>query len=102
MKWFVIHQRSLFSQSTNQIVISQRAAFRSEVASLSEQLVALRVELAEAHSQKEEADKEQEDLLVLLEELSAKRRIDKGKLRAAALEVSDDDEEEEDEEEAVV
>ena len=40
---------------------------------------------------KKEADKEQEDLLVFLEELSGKRRRDKQRMREAELEVSDDE-----------
>ena len=44
---------------------------------------------------KGEAEKEQEDLLVFLEELSTKRRRDKEKMKQAGLEVSDDEGEEE-------
>jgi hypothetical protein len=40
---------------------------------------------------KKEADKEQEDLLVFLEELSGKRRRDKARMREAGLDVSDDE-----------
>lgn len=48
-------------------------------------------ELDRVRAQKSEAEKEQEDLLVFLEELSAKRKLDKGRMRAAAMEVSDDE-----------
>lgn len=37
-------------------------------------------------------EKEQEDLLVLLDELSTKRKRDKALMRQAGLEVSDDEE----------
>ncbi|KAK4699134.1 intracellular protein transport protein USO1, partial [Phenoliferia sp. Uapishka_3] len=77
----------------------ERGAFRNEVAKLTEQVVALRDEVTEAKSEKNLADKEQEDLLVLLEELSAKRKGDKMKMREAGIEVSED-EDEEDEEDA--
>lgn len=40
---------------------------------------------------KAEADKEQEDLLVFLEELSTKRKRDKDRMRNAGLEVSEDE-----------
>lgn len=40
----------------------QREAFRHEVESLTEQVVALRAELDELREQKAEADKEQEDV----------------------------------------
>ena len=52
----------------------------------------------EAEKRARDAEKEQEDLLVLLEEISNKRKADKSKMRSAGLEVSDDDEEEEEEE----
>jgi intracellular protein transport protein USO1 len=46
-----------------------------------------------------EAEEEQEDLLVLLNELSDKRRGDEEKIRAANLEVSEDEGDEDGEEE---
>lgn len=73
----------------------ERGAFRNEVGALTEQVVLLRDQLVEARNEKLAADKEQEDLLVLLEELSAKRKADKVKMRAADIDCSDDDEEDE-------
>lgn len=55
--------------------------------------------MSEARKEKLDADKEQEDLLVLLEEISAKRKKDKGVMRAAGLEVSEDEDEDDDEDE---
>lgn len=48
--------------------------------------------------ERKEAEKEQEDLLVLLDEVTAKRKRDKGKMREAGLgaEVSEDEVDEED------
>ena len=73
----------------------QRADLQSQVTSLTAQL----------HSSEEktkEVEKEHEDLLVLLDEVSSKRKRDKEKMRQAGLEVSedevDDDDEDEDEE----
>ncbi|KAL8283699.1 hypothetical protein RQP46_005494 [Phenoliferia psychrophenolica] len=77
----------------------ERGAFRNEVAKLTEQVVALQSEVTEARGDKQLADKEQEDLLVLLEELSAKRKADKARMREAQLEVSDDEEDDEDDSE---
>lgn len=74
----------------------QRGAFRNEVAKLTEQVVSLREDVTEARTDKANSDKEQEDLLVLLEELSAKRKADKVRMRAAQLDVSDDEEDDDD------
>ncbi|KAG9312335.1 hypothetical protein JVU11DRAFT_7651 [Chiua virens] len=54
--------------------------------------------LEETEGKKKEVEKEQEDLLVLLDEMSTKRRRDKTRMREAGLEVSEDEGEEEDEE----
>ncbi|KAJ3748406.1 p115 like vesicle tethering protein [Lentinula detonsa] len=68
------------------------AAFRSQVESL-------RAALQASEEKQKETEKEQEDLLVLLDEVTAKRKRDKGRMREAGLEVSEDEEEEEEEEE---
>ncbi|ORY26157.1 p115 like vesicle tethering protein [Naematelia encephala] len=52
--------------------------------------------LKEEKSKREEGEKEHEDLLVLLDELSGKRKKDKERLKTAGLEVSEGEEEEED------
>ncbi|KDN41073.1 hypothetical protein K437DRAFT_258431 [Tilletiaria anomala UBC 951] len=44
----------------------------------------------------QELEKENEDLLVLLEELSTKRKVDKARMRENDLEVSDDDDDDDD------
>ena len=72
------------------IVAQERTALQDQVASLS-------AELAAERSKESEAEKEQEDLLVLLDELSTKRSRDKGRMREAGLEVSEDEGEEGDE-----
>jgi intracellular protein transport protein USO1 len=56
-------------------------------------------ELQASSEKQKEAEKEQEDLLVLLDELSNKRKADKEKMRAANLEVSEDEGDDDDEEE---
>ncbi|TDL16450.1 hypothetical protein BD410DRAFT_795388 [Rickenella mellea] len=62
-----------------------------EVNSLKEQLASLTTELGSTQQKKGEVEKEQEDLLVFLEELSTKRRRDKERLRAASQDVSEDE-----------
>ena len=69
----------------------QREALQEQVASLSS-------ELQEAQEKRREVEKEQEDLLVLLDELNIKRRRDKARMREAGLDVSEDEADEEDEE----
>ncbi|BGP67356.1 Vesicle-mediated ER to Golgi transport protein [Rhodotorula toruloides] len=78
-------------QSLAQERDQERAAVEAEFASLSDSIVSLRSQLEEARQAKEEADREQEDLLVLLEELSEKRRRDKKRMRKAGLDVSEDE-----------
>ena len=70
----------------------QQEALRAQVASLTEQLKS-------SDERKRDVEKEQEDLLVLLDELNSKRRKDKERMRQANLEVSEDEEEEDDDEE---
>ncbi len=59
--------------------------------SLKEQLSSVTTELESTQQKKGEVEKEQEDLLVFLEELSTKRRRDKERLRAAGQDVSEDE-----------
>ncbi|GAA5899956.1 hypothetical protein JCM6882_007011 [Rhodosporidiobolus microsporus] len=77
----------------------ERTAFQHEVASLSDTIVSMRTTINTLRSEKEEADREQEDLLVLLEDLSQKRRVDKRRLRERGVEVSEDEDDEEGDEE---
>lgn len=57
------------------------------------ELVEVKEQLKESEQQKQDVEKEQEDLLVLLDELNGKRRRDKQLLRTAGMEVSEDEEE---------
>lgn len=83
---------------------AERDALSRESARLVEQLAQVKGEIARlqdqlemAKSRKADAEKEQEDLLILLEEISNKRKADKARMRSAGLEVSDDEEEDDDE-----
>ena len=73
-------------------VAQQTEALRAQVVSLTEQLQS-------SDQKKREVEKEQEDLLVLLDELNSKRRKDKERMRQANLEVSEDEDEDEDDDE---
>ncbi|GAA5978532.1 hypothetical protein JCM11641_007976 [Rhodosporidiobolus odoratus] len=77
----------------------ERNTFQHEVASLSDTIVTMRTQYRALQAEKEEADTEQEDLLVLLEDLSQKRKGDKRKLREKGVEVSEDEDGDEDGEE---
>jgi hypothetical protein len=62
-------------------------------------VVELEAELQTSNGKKREVEKEQEDLLVLLDDMSTKRRRDKQRMREAGLEVSEDEADEDDEDE---
>lgn len=51
-------------------------------------------QLKTSEEKRKDVEKEQEDLLVLLDEVTSKRRKDKVRLREAGLEVSEDEAEE--------
>ena len=63
----------------------------TQITQLSERIDALEAELAEERTKRKGVEKEQEDLLVLLDELNAKRRSDKASMRANGMEVSEDE-----------
>ncbi|TBU27873.1 p115 like vesicle tethering protein [Dichomitus squalens] len=69
---------------------SETEALRAQVASLAEQLQS-------SDQKKREVEKEQEDLLVLLDELNSKRRRDKERMRQANMDVSEDEDDDDDE-----
>ncbi|KAJ7592046.1 p115 like vesicle tethering protein [Mycena floridula] len=76
----------------------QVAAQQSQVASLQSQVASLSAELSQSEEKRKDVEKEQEDLLVLLDEVSAKRKLDKVKMREAGLEVSEDEGDDDDDE----
>lgn len=73
----------------------QRGAFRRELESLTDQVKQLKIQVDEAEAARRLADKEQEDLLVLLEDVTEKRKLDKAKLRELGAEVSEDEDDDE-------
>lgn len=71
---------------------------KKDVKKVEKQLEALRLEVEEERTKREEGEKEHEDLLVLLEELSQKRKADKARMREKGLDVSEGEDEDDDEE----
>ncbi|WRT66630.1 uncharacterized protein IL334_003589 [Kwoniella shivajii] len=75
---------------------------KKRAAELDNKVTELEKSLQEEKTKREEESKEHEDLLVLLDELTAKRNADKKKMKDSGMDVSegeeDDDEEEEEEE----
>ena len=65
---------------------------------LQKQVETLTAELQNSEQKRKDVEKEQEDLLVLLDEVTSKRKKDKARLREAGMEVSEDegDDEEDD------
>lgn len=59
-------------------------------------MASLKARLQSSEEKTKEVEKEQEDLLVLLDEVSTKRKHDKERMRLAGLEVSDDEGDEDD------
>jgi hypothetical protein len=70
-----------------------------QLAELEKQVVSLKEQLGASEGKRKDVEKEQEDLLVLLDEVTSKRRKDKARLREAGLEVSEDEAEDDDEDE---
>lgn len=54
-------------------------------------MASLRSQLEASETRRKEVEKEQEDLLVLLDEVTTKRRKDKARLKDAGMEVSEDE-----------
>lgn len=69
----------------------------SQKIQLVKQIAEAQANFKQLQESKKEADKEQEDLLVFLEELAAKRKRDKERMRVVGMDVSEDEAEAEDE-----
>ncbi|KAI0686266.1 p115 like vesicle tethering protein, partial [Cytidiella melzeri] len=82
-----------------QLQLRELSTASQETEALRSQLAAVQGELGSSKQKTQVVEKEQEDLLVLLDELNSKRRKDKERMRAAGLDVSEDEEEDEDEDE---
>ncbi|CAK5281972.1 unnamed protein product [Mycena citricolor] len=83
-----------------QALQSQLASANAQVAEISTRVAGLTADFESSESKTRELEKEQEDLLVLLDEVSAKRKTDKARMREAGMDVSEDEaDEDEDEDE---
>ncbi|KAG1836807.1 p115 like vesicle tethering protein [Suillus subalutaceus] len=86
-----------------QLRLKELSATEARLADSEARIAELEAELQTSDSKKREVEKEQEDLLVLLDDLSTKRRRDKQRMKESGMEVSedeaDDDNDEEDEDE---
>ncbi|KAF5326594.1 hypothetical protein D9611_000259 [Ephemerocybe angulata] len=74
------------------------SAHAKELTELKGQLQTLSSQVQASEEKRKEVEKEQEDLLVLLDEVTNKRKSDKAKMRTAGLEVSEDEDEDDDDE----
>ncbi|KAJ7722055.1 p115 like vesicle tethering protein [Mycena maculata] len=89
--------RDVIRNQTQEIETLQRqlkektSAGTSELKTLQDQVASLTGQVAGEEGKRKEVEKEHEDLLVLLDELSAKRKTDKARLAAAGMEVSEDE-----------
>ncbi|KAJ7023419.1 p115 like vesicle tethering protein [Mycena alexandri] len=70
---------------------SASASASADAETLREQVASLSTQLETSEAKRKDVEKEQEDLLVLLDEVSAKRKADKDRLRGAGLDVSEDE-----------
>ena len=100
--------RTVISQQSDEILAlktqlaglqaSSASATVSRVQELESDLKSLREAFEVADDRRKDVEKEQEDLLVLLDELNVKRRRDKERMRGAGMDVSEDEDDGEDEE----
>ncbi|KAJ3575282.1 hypothetical protein NP233_g1210 [Leucocoprinus birnbaumii] len=81
--------------------LNQRSSQPDEASALGlrEEVAELNSKLSKAEEKEKDLEKEQEDLLVLLDEVTGKRKRDKARLKEAGLEVSEDEADDDDEEE---
>ena len=100
--------RTVISQQSDEILAlktqlaglqaSSASATVSRVQELESDLKSMREAFEVADDRRKDVEKEQEDLLVLLDELNVKRRRDKERMRGAGMDVSEDGDDGEDEE----
>ncbi|EAU91236.2 hypothetical protein CC1G_06871 [Coprinopsis cinerea okayama7 len=70
---------------------------QKQIADIQNQLTEAQAQARNSEEKRKEVEKEQEDLLVLLDEVTSKRTRDKARLREAGMEVSSDDDDDDDE-----
>jgi len=70
----------------------------TQLAAMKEQVDALKAQLKTSDDKRKDVEKEQEDLLVLLDEVTNKRKRDKERMVKVGLEVSEDEDDDDDDE----
>ncbi|CAA7260522.1 unnamed protein product [Cyclocybe aegerita] len=96
--------RDVIRQQSNEIETLQKqlkeaAVGASKLTELQNQVTSLQSQLKTSEEKRKDVEKEQEDLLVLLDEVTNKRKKDKARLREAGQEVSEDEEDDDEEDE---
>ncbi|KAG7091311.1 hypothetical protein E1B28_010356 [Marasmius oreades] len=79
--------------------LKQTLSSNDQLATLQKDIAKLTIELQESEEKRKETDREHEDLLVLVDELSGKHAQDKARMREAGLDVSEDEGEDGDDDE---
>ncbi|KAL0065563.1 Vesicle-mediated ER to Golgi transport protein [Marasmius tenuissimus] len=80
--------------------LKQSSSGADQISTLQKDIAKLTTQLQESEEKRKETEREHEDLLVLVDEVSSKRAQDKVRMQKAGLEVSDDEgEDDEDEDE---
>lgn len=82
-----------------QLRLKELSVAEARLADSEARIAELEAELQTSDGKKKEVEKEQEDLLVLLDDMSTKRRRDKQRMREAGMEVSEDEADDDDEDE---
>lgn len=83
--------KQTISDSLQKKLDALQAEREAEKEAMQQQIAELSQQLSELKERKDEQEKEHEDLLVFLEEVSEKRKRDKAMMRTAGLEVSEDE-----------
>lgn len=79
-----------------QLRLKELSAIEARLAGSEGRVAELEVELQISDGKKREVEKEQEDLLILLDDMSTKRRRDKQRMREAGMEISEDEADDDD------
>lgn len=93
----VIRNQSLEIENLQQKLNQAKGSIGDEVTKFQAQIASLSSQLRDSEEKQKDIEKEQEDLLVLLDEVTSKRRRDKARLRDAGHEVSEDEHDDDDE-----
>ena len=91
-------ESQLSEASSAQSKVAELETKAAESAAAQNKIAELEAKVTEATQKQKDTEKEQEDLLVLLDEMSTKRKRDKARMAEKGLEVSEDEGDEDDDE----